>query len=102
MVLFRISAHADLTSRQASGKPVEEKLAKQSRLRWLPATVTLTMPGLTAYVPRCFREVHTKRNIYTQNEHEVGNAIKESGVPREDIFITSKVRDRLGIDVLNY
>jgi hypothetical protein len=43
----------DLSPRQVSGKPVEEKLAKRSRQLWLPATVTLTTLGLTAYVPRC-------------------------------------------------
>lgn len=31
-----------------------------------------------------------------RNEHEVGQAIKEAGVPREEIFITSKVRYRRG------
>lgn len=28
---------------------------------------------------------------YLGNEHEVGRGIKDSGVPREDIFITSKL-----------
>ena len=39
-----------------------------------------------------FAKANTDRSIHTQNEQEVGNAIKESGVPREDIFITSKAR----------
>lgn len=29
--------------------------------------------------------------IYLGNEHEVGQGIKDSGVPREEIFITSKL-----------
>jgi glycerol 2-dehydrogenase (NADP+) len=32
-----------------------------------------------------------------QNEDEVGQGIKDSGVPREDIFITSKVYATLEI-----
>lgn len=48
--------------------------------------------GLTAYVlDNTSANANTDRSIRTQNEQEVGNAIKESGVPREDIFITSKV-----------
>jgi len=83
---------------QVSGKPVGGKLARRSRLPWLPATATSTMLGLTAYVPGHFRKGSTERNICTQNEQEVGDAIKESGVPREDIFITSKVSFPPGLD----
>ena len=56
------------------------------------------MLGLTAYVLRRIRKEFWKRNISTQNEQEVGDAIKESGVPREDIFLTSKVRNLPGLD----
>jgi glycerol 2-dehydrogenase (NADP+) len=36
------------------------------------------------------RSVHnTKRKI--ENEEEVGRAIKDSGIPREEIFITTKL-----------
>ena len=54
--------------------------------------------GLTVYALRRLREVRTDRTICIQNEQEVGDAIKESGVPREDIFITSKVRDLPGLE----
>jgi glycerol 2-dehydrogenase (NADP+) len=30
-------------------------------------------------------------NVETGNENEVGQGIKDSGVPRQDIFITSKL-----------
>lgn len=33
------------------------------------------------------------------NEEAVGKAVRESGIPREDFFLTSKVwKDHLGID----
>ena len=51
------------------------------------------MPGHMAYALQCFRKVYTNQNTCAQNEQEVGDAIKDSGIPREDIFITSKVRD---------
>jgi glycerol 2-dehydrogenase (NADP+) len=34
---------------------------------------------------------HLDCALIYQNEHEVGQGIKDSGVPRKDIFITSKV-----------
>lgn len=42
------------------------------------------------------------QNTCTQNEREVGDAIKESRVPREDIFITSKVRGFLWSGFANH
>ena len=30
--------------------------------------------------------------MYFRNEHEVGSALKKSGIPREDIYVTTKVR----------
>lgn len=36
-----------------------------------------------------YRHIDTAQSYF--NEEEVGNAIKKSGIPREDIFITSKV-----------
>ena len=30
--------------------------------------------------------------VYFRNEHEVGSALKKSGIPREDIYVTTKVR----------
>ena len=34
---------------------------------------------------------HDEKLMSSKNEEEVGQAIKESGVPREEIWITSKV-----------
>lgn len=36
-----------------------------------------------------YRSIDTAQSYF--NEEEVGNAIKKSGIPREDIFLTSKV-----------
>src|SRR5881398_2424518 len=36
---------------------------------------------------------HIDTAAFYGNEKEVGDAIKASGVPREDIFLTTKVRD---------
>ena len=32
-----------------------------------------------------------RSNVFAGNEHEVGQGIKDSGVPRQEIFITSKL-----------
>ena len=31
-------------------------------------------------------------SIDFRNEHEVGSAIRKSGIPREEIYVTTKVR----------
>ena len=36
-----------------------------------------------------YRSIDTAQSYF--NEEEVGNAIKKSGIPREEIFLTSKV-----------
>jgi len=36
---------------------------------------------------------HIDTAAYYRNEKDVGNAVKKSGVPREDIFITTKLRN---------
>ena len=36
-----------------------------------------------------YRSIDTAQSYF--NEEEVGSAIKKSGIPREDIFLTSKV-----------
>ena len=36
-----------------------------------------------------YRHIDTAQSYF--NEEEVGNAIKKSGIPREELFITSKV-----------
>ena len=44
-----------------------------------------------------YRAIDTAQSYF--NEREVGEAIKESGIPREEIFITSKVWiDNYGYD----
>jgi len=37
---------------------------------------------------------HIDSAIVYKNEAEVGQAVRESGIPREDIFITSKIFSR--------
>jgi len=59
------------------------------------------MLGLMACVPRQFCRGFTERKGCPQNEQEVGDAIKESGVPREDIFATLKVCNPPELDFLN-
>ena len=34
---------------------------------------------------------HTDSARYYQNEAEVGKAVRESGIPRDDIFVTTKI-----------
>ncbi|MCW1007185.1 aldo/keto reductase, partial [Streptococcus anginosus] len=44
-----------------------------------------------------YRHIDTAQ--YYGNEHEVGQAIKKSTVPREDIFLTTKVwNDKVGYE----
>ena len=35
---------------------------------------------------------HLIGNAFTRNEEEVGSAIRKSGVPRDEIYVTTKVR----------
>ncbi|OPX57985.1 MAG: 2,5-diketo-D-gluconate reductase A [Methanomassiliicoccales archaeon PtaB.Bin134] len=56
---------------------------------------TYKLPGRMAYAPvraalECgYRHIDTAS--FYENEEEVGRAIRDSGVPREEVFITSKV-----------
>ena len=62
---------------------------------WLGFGVFLSPPGDTTYrsvriaIEEGYRHIDTAM-IY-ENEQDVGKAIKDSGIPREEIFVTTKV-----------
>ncbi|EJF64845.1 Aldo/keto reductase [Dichomitus squalens LYAD-421 SS1] len=50
------------------------------------------IPACLAALKCGYRHIDTAR--YYKNEDQVGQAIEQSGIPREDIFVTSKVYDQ--------
>lgn len=92
------------------------------KMPWLGFGVFLSPPGDTTYrsvriaLETGYRHIDTAR-IY-ENEEDVGRAIRDSGIPREEIFVTTKVwnsdmragkvreafdlsRKKLGLDVVD-
>ena len=54
----------------------------------------LTVSAVTAALKAGYRHVDTAQ-MYG-NEKEVGEAIRNSGIPREEIFVTTKIRSPVG------
>lgn len=92
------------------------------KMPWLGFGVFLSPPGDTTYrsvriaLETGYRHIDTAK-IY-ENEEDVGKAIRDSGIPREEIFVTTKVwnsdmragkvreafdlsRKKLGMDVID-
>ncbi len=92
------------------------------KMPWLGFGVFLSPPGDTTYrsvriaLETGYRHIDTAK-IY-ENEEDVGKAVRDSGIPREEIFVTTKVwnsdmragkvreafdlsRKKLGMDVID-
>ncbi|PIL33887.1 hypothetical protein GSI_03593 [Ganoderma sinense ZZ0214-1] len=50
------------------------------------------VPACLAALKHGYRHIDTAR--YYQNEDQVGRAVRQSGIPREEIFVTTKVYDQ--------
>ena len=63
---------------------------KMNRAHWKLVTGISMVPGSMAYATDWLRELWLPRLISVQNEVEVGRAIRESDIPRSQIWLTSK------------